>query len=164
MYKILSIIAMSLFEITFIFDYLVKIWNIRTSECLLVHSKWDIRFLAQLKNPIYWPQIFWKICWIKDKILMFGSVFCSNQNWASANKARVCSFFLRGWPIRLLLYRRVIAYGIFLSFIQQCSYFPDAWHCNKSNSTCPGSDTPFKNAYDSSTLPGFHLVDSYFGP
>ena len=46
---------------------------------------------------------------------MFGSVFRSNQNWASANKARVCSFFLRGWPIR---YRRVIAYGIFLSFIQ----------------------------------------------
>ena len=28
------------------------------------------------------------------------------------------AFFLRGWPIRLLLYRRVIAYGIFLSFIQ----------------------------------------------
>ena len=113
---------MSLFEITFRHSFLIisskfEIY-VRTSECLLVHSKWDIRFLAQLKNPIYWPQIFWKICWIKDKILMFGSVFCSNQNWASANKARVCSFFLRGWPIRLLLYRRVIAYGIFLSFIQ----------------------------------------------
>ena len=35
-------------------------------------------------------------------------------------------------------------------------YFPDAWHCDKRNSTCPGSDTPFKNAYDSL----IRLVDS----
>ena len=74
--------------------------------------------------------------WLADKIVVISSGHC-----------------LRNFPI---IYPRPTN--------SNGSYFPDAWHCNKSNSTCPGSDTPFKNAYDSSTLPGFHLVDSYFGP
>ena len=64
---------------------------------------------------------------------------------------------------------RIIAFGKFPIIIylpSVCSvtstessyscYFPDAWHCDKRNSTCPGSDTPFKNAYDSL----IRLVDS----